>query len=120
MSLCFQKLKRIFLLDLLEELLFHFKFLLKLFLGSALLWYIPGLFVIRLIWCGVGITLVNRFLLRCYDMMNDESDISSELYEFLDYLDKQMKLHSEYITEADEEQLERIAKLVEGVDCVTI
>lgn len=49
-------------------------------------------------------------------MMNDESDISSELYEFLDYLDQQMKLHPEYITEADEEQLKRIAELVEGMN----
>lgn len=48
-------------------------------------------------------------------MMNDESDISSELYEFLDYLDQQMKLHPELITEADEKQLKRIAKLVEGM-----
>ena len=47
--------------------------------------------------------------------MNDELDISSELYVFLAYLELQMKLHPEYMTEADEEQLKRIAKLVEGM-----
>lgn len=38
------------------------------------------------------------------------------LLAFLDYLDQQMAAHPELIVEADYAQLERIAKLVEGVE----
>ena len=50
----------------------------------------------------------------------DESLLDSEdnpaLLAFLDYLDQQMAAHPELIVEADYAQLERIAKLVEGVE----
>lgn len=50
----------------------------------------------------------------------DESLLDAEddpaLLAFLDYLDQQMAAHPELIVEADYAQLERIAKLVEGVE----
>jgi hypothetical protein len=50
----------------------------------------------------------------------DESLLDTEddpaLLAFLDYLDQQMAAHPELIVEADYAQLERIAKLVEGVE----
>ncbi len=50
----------------------------------------------------------------------DESLLDAEddpaLLAFLDYLDQQIAAHPELIVEADYAQLERIAKLVEGVE----
>lgn len=45
-------------------------------------------------------------------MENDDSEIIS----FLLWIDDQIRLHPELVTEADEAQLARIVKLVEGVD----
>jgi len=47
-------------------------------------------------------------------MMDTEDDPA--LLAFLDYLEQQMAAHPELIVEADEGQLKRIAKLVEGVE----
>ena len=43
-------------------------------------------------------------------------DEDSEFIPFLLWIDDQIRLHQELVTEADEEQLARIAKLVEGVE----
>ena len=46
--------------------------------------------------------------------MNEEDDPA--LLAFLDYLDQQIAAHPELIVEADYAQLERIARLVKGVE----
>ena len=43
-------------------------------------------------------------------------DEDSEVIQFLLWIDDQIRLHPELVTEADEDQLARIAKLVEGVE----
>ena len=46
----------------------------------------------------------------------DTEEMGADMLAFLDYLHQQMEAHPELIVEADEAQLERIAKLVEGVE----
>lgn len=64
-----------------------------------------------------AITFTNKAI--HYGIM-DESLLDAEdapaLLAFLDYLDQQIAAHPELIVEADYAQLERIAKLVEGVE----
>lgn len=47
-------------------------------------------------------------------LMDVEDDPA--LLAFLDYLDQQMTAHPELIVEADYGQLDRIAKLIQGVE----
>lgn len=50
-------------------------------------------------------------------LTNDQNEFDCKiLCAFLQYIEEQMTLHPELIVEADEVQLERIAKLIEGVD----
>ena len=50
------------------------------------------------------------------DREDDQKFDRKALWAFIQYLEEQMTLHPELIVEANEAQLERIAKLVEGMD----
>ena len=50
------------------------------------------------------------------DQEGDHEFDRKSLWAFLQYIEEQITLHPELIVEANEEQLERIAKLVEGME----
>jgi hypothetical protein len=61
-------------------------------------------------------TLTNRAIQCGIDDSLLDAEDDPALLAFLEYLDAQMAAHPELIVEADYAQLDRIAKLVEGVE----